>query len=129
MTMPDERARAIGWGHALLYELARDEAVLAAQRSLASQLLAAYPSRERLKAVIASGQPLSADELRALADAWALFKTLDGSDAGSQSTRRSVRFTLRHHPDPMTVNLMGGPPDMAPPTLWLQAPREWTRPE
>ena len=99
MTIPVERMRALRWGHELLAEIQEDPKLPKRLKRRAKEIALHYPAPLELVRLLEA----NADELPhelgvAINDAARLFNELRCSRYGTEQTRRSLVFTLRHYP-------------------------------
>ena len=100
MTMPNERMRALRWGGELLDEIGLDETLPDALRVRARALRPVYPRPEALEQLLIE-EALGLPEIwgNALRGAMDLFQDVRLGLHGSEATRRSLLYTLRHFPE------------------------------
>jgi len=107
MTVPHERTRAIGWGAELLATIEQDDSVPACIRAQARELAMKYPSAIAFQDWLASGKDgLPAGWAVAIGSAYRLFVDVQWPVVGAERTRRELIATLRHFPDPWTIDLI-----------------------
>lgn len=122
MTMPDERMRSLRWGCELLGELVLDTTLPEALRARARDLVPAYPVPHGLvKLLDDDAAALPQAWVAAMTDALDLFEEIRLGLHGSEETRKSLRFTLRHFPDKGTIRQMGKADKASPLAWWLAA--------
>ena len=108
MTMPNERMRSLRWGSELLGELVLDTTLPEALRVRARDLVPAYPVPHALVKLLGDDtSALPQTWVAAMTDALDLFAEIRRGLHGSEATRKSLRFTLRHFPDEGTIRQMG----------------------
>ena len=118
MTVPYERTRAIGWGAELLATIEQDDSVPASFRGRARELSMRYPSAPALQDWLASGEDgLPAGWAAAIGSACRLFVDVQWPVVGAERTRRELIATVRHFPDPWTIDLIARGTDAI--TGWL----------
>ena len=107
MTVPHERARAIGWGKEMLASIQEDDSIPAALRARAREIDPGYPTALALRDWLVAGKSgLPPDWAASISSAHQLFQDVQWPVVGSEATRRELIWTLRHFPDPCTVDLM-----------------------
>lgn len=107
MTVPHERTRAIGWGKEMLASIKADDAIPAALRARAHEIDPGYPTALALQDWLAACKTgLPPDWAASISSAYQLFLDVQWPVVGSETTRRELTATLRHFPDPYTVDLM-----------------------
>jgi hypothetical protein len=101
MTMPNERTRALRFGHETLLEASVLPALEPVDSEAALQLLQTYPDPATVRQWIDADRtciPGAAAE--SIERAGALLRRLQLSRAGGEDFQRSLLFALRHFPDP-----------------------------
>ena len=107
MTVPHERTRAIGWGKEMLSSIQEDDSIPAALRARARELDPGYPTALALRDWLAAGKTgLCSGWAASIRSAYQLFLDVQWPVVGSETTRQELTATLRHFPDPYTVDLM-----------------------
>lgn len=105
MTVPHERTRAIGWGAELLATVVQDDSIPACIRAKARELGTKYPSAIAMRDWRASGNDgLHAGWAESIGSAYKLFIDIQWPVVGAEDTRRELIATLRHFPDPWTID-------------------------
>ena len=124
MTMPNERMRALRWGGEALEEIGLDLTLTDEIRSRAMELRSAYPEAEALKQLVAEGvHGLPQVWTGAMCAALELFERIQFSGLGSEETRHTLLFTLRHYPNQYTIEVMAREDSLA---WWLEPEdRRW----
>lgn len=104
MTVPHERTRAINWGKELLATIEKDDSIPAPLRARARELDLEYPTAPALRDWLIAGEKgLPAAWATNIASAYELFIAVQWPVVGCEETRRELIATLRHFPDPWTV--------------------------
>lgn len=107
VTVPHERTRAIGWGKELLASIQEDDSIPAALRVRAGEIDLGYPSALALRDLLVTGKGgLPPGWAASISSAYQLFLDVQWPVVGSETTRRELTATLRHFPDPYTIDLM-----------------------
>lgn len=107
MTVPHERTRAIYWGKEMLTSIQDDDSIPAALRTRAREIDPGYPTALALRDLLVAGNGrFPQDWAASLSSAYQLFLDVQWPVVGSETTRRELTATLRHFPDPCTVDLM-----------------------
>ena len=105
MTVPHERTRAIGWGKEMLASIQEDDSIPAALRVRAHEIDPGYPTALALRDwVVAGKNGLPPDWAASISSAHQLFRDVQWPVVGSEATRRELIWTLRHFPDPWTID-------------------------
>jgi hypothetical protein len=121
MTMPDERTRSLRWGAEVLLELQQDATLPWPLRARAATIAPRYPNAEQMCSVISSDAGcLPSEWVEAISDALGLFEEISRSCVGTDETRRSLLFTLRHFPDRSIIRILGHPRTGFSFAEWLQ---------
>ena len=107
MTMPHERTRAIGWGKDMLASIQKDDSIPAALRARVREIDLDYPSAIALRDWLAVGKSgFPHDWAASIRGAYQLFLDVQRPVVGCEATQRELTATLRHFPDPWTVDFM-----------------------
>ncbi len=107
MTMPDERTRSLRWAYELLTEIDLDQEVHDDLRIRARSVAIGFPAPEALQALITSkSECLPASFAEAIESARDLFMDIQCRSTGSNVTRNSVLYTLRHYPSARNVSCL-----------------------
>lgn len=99
--MPNERMRALRWGHEMLQELCGDTMVSDGDRARAAELLRTYPAPDAVSEWIHKNVaciPINAAS--AIEGTGTLLRSIWYSEACPPQLRHNLKFTLRHFPDP-----------------------------
>ena len=105
MTVPHERARAIGWGKEMLTSIQEDDSIPAALRARAHEIDPGYPTALALRGWLTAGKNgLPAGWATSIGSAYELFIAVQWPVVGCEETRRELIATLRHFPDPWTID-------------------------
>ena len=107
VTVPHERTRAIYWGKEMLASIQEDNSIPAALRARAREIDSGYPTPRALREVIFVGNGgFPPDWAASLSSAYQLFLDVQWPVVGGEATRRELTATLRHFPDPWTIQCM-----------------------
>jgi hypothetical protein len=118
MTTPNERMRALRWGHELLAEMLLDMTLPEECRAQAEQLGRDHPSAHELVQWVQTGQTgLPPNWAAAIVETHEFFTRTRGRLEGSAATQRALLYALRHYPDPSTTQLMARGPGFS---VWLE---------
>ena len=105
MTVPHERARAICWGKEMLTSIQKDDSIQAALLARAHEIDPGYPTALALRDWLTAGKHgLPAGWTTSIGRAYELFIAVQWPVVGSEATRRELIWTLRHFPDPWTID-------------------------
>ena len=105
MTVPHERARAMGWGKELLATIQHDDSIPVSLREHARELDLEYPTALALRDWLTAGKNgLLAGWATSIGSAYELFIAVQWPVVGCKETRRELIATLRHFPDPWTID-------------------------
>ena len=107
MTMPNERMRALRWGHELLAEMPLDPSLPQACRAESQRLGRKHPSPQELEQWVQAGQHgLPMHWAVAIARTYEFFTETQRRAEGSAQTQSALLHTLRHYPDMSTARAM-----------------------
>ena len=107
VTVPHERTRAIRWGKDMLASIQADDAIPTDLRTRAREIDAGYPTALALRDWLAAGKNgLPTGWATGIGSAYELFIAVQWPAVGYETTRRELTATLRHFPDPYTVDLI-----------------------
>jgi len=91
----------------MLTSIQEDDSIPAALRARAGALDPEYPTALALQDWLAAGKTgLPPDWAESISSAYRLFLDVQWPVVGSEATRRELTTTLRHFPDPYTIDLM-----------------------
>lgn len=120
MTTPSERARALRWGADLLRELVDHPLTSPTDRELAVGLLPFYPTPDVIEGWIESKvRVIPVEAARAIEGAGNLFRHLHFDEHSPPELRETLRYTLRHFPQPGWAMLWISPGPSGFLGLWL----------
>ncbi len=101
MTTPTERMRSLRWAWEFLDEIQRDLSVEATHRADAARLAAHFPEPGAwLTALQGDDTEFPSSAALLLDRARTLFRDVQRQGSGTEQTRRTVLFILRHFPEP-----------------------------
>lgn len=101
MITPSERTRALLWGGELLRELAGDPSTGEIDRARAVTLLRSCPTPAVLQSrVAATARVIPSEAAEAIEGAGDLFRHFQLDERWPPEIRHSLRYTLRHFPEP-----------------------------
>lgn len=91
----------------MLASIHEDDSIPAALRPRAREIDAGYPTVLTLQDWLAAGKTgLPPDWASSISSAYQLFLDVQWPVVGCEGTRRELTATLRHFPDPCTIDLM-----------------------
>lgn len=118
MTVQHERTRAIGWGKEMLASIQVDDSIPAALRVRAHEIDPGYPTALALQDWLAAGKTgLPSDWAASVSNAYRLFLDVQWPVVRCEGTRRELTATLRHFPDPWTIDRIASGDDAI--ACWL----------